>query len=341
MSNTSKKILITGASGWLGKRVIKMIFSEEKFFKNYLGNNFSIKCFIKKNENLIFSNHRIITFSGDLKNEDDINNFFQEENHFIFIHLAGIIHPKIFTKDFWDINVKSVEIINKILIKKRCDKAIIISSNSPFGSNQNKEPFNENSPYKPYMKYGRSKMMMEKIFIKNKNAVILRAPWFYGPDQPKRQNDFYKMVIKGLFPIFNKGNNVRSMVHVDNLAYAIFNAIQLKSLHKRIFWISDQYNYSFNEIVNTIKDVHREKFGISVSNRNLYAPNFFSDFARLVDFLLQSFGLYNQKIHVLSECNLDIFCDIDLARKVLRYKPKFNLKDGVEHSINIGEKNDN
>jgi nucleoside-diphosphate-sugar epimerase len=337
MLNNSKNILITGASGWLGKRVIRMILAEENFFKNYLGENFIIKCFIKKNENFILNNQRILIFNGDLKNNIDICKFFEKERNYIFIHLAGVIHPKFFTKDFWDINVNSAETINNILIKQECDKAIIVSSNSPFGANQNNQPFDENSPYRPYMKYGRSKMLMEKIFKKNKKAIILRAPWFYGPGQPKRQNDFYKMVIKGIFPIFNKGKNIRSMVHVDNLAYAVFKAIQLVNTEIRIFWISDSNNYSFNEIIEIIKHVYRDKPGFSVSNKNLYLPNFISNFARLADYVLQSLGFYNQKIHVLSECNLDIFCDISLAKKVLHFQPKFSLKDGVEQIFILDE----
>ena len=47
------------------------------------------------------------------------------------------------------------------------------------------------------MGYGKSKMQMEQNLIdlsrqqKNTNFTIIRAPWFYGPDQPKRQSEFF------------------------------------------------------------------------------------------------------------------------------------------------------
>ena len=37
-------------------------------------------------------------------------------------------------------------------------------------------------------------------------------------------------------------------------------------------------------------------------------------------------GLYNQKIHVLSEIDKTIACSIDKAQKELEYKPKFSLR---------------
>ena len=49
----------------------------------------------------------------------------------------------------------------------------------------------------------------------------------------------------------------------------------------------------------------------------------------MVDYLLQNIGLYNQKIHVMSELNKNIACSIDLAKQELNYKPKLDLKSGL------------
>ena len=49
--------------------------------------------------------------------------------------------------------------------------------------------------------------------------------------------------------------------------------------------------------------------------------------------MLQLFGLYNQKIHVLSEMNKHIACTISLAKDELGYSPEFELKDGMLNSL--------
>ena len=62
-------------------------------------------------------------------------------------------------------------------------------------------------------------------------------------------------------------------------------------------------------------------------------PSFIGQIAEKIDKLLQSLGIYQQKIHVLSEMNKTIACDIAKAKKVLGYKPKINLKEGMRRSI--------
>ena len=81
--------------------------------------------------------------------------------------------------------------------------------------------FDESSPYRPYMAYGRSKKLMEDD-LNAANAsgavetVILRPCWFYGPEQPPRQSTFFKMIREGKAPIVGDGEARRSMSYVDN-----------------------------------------------------------------------------------------------------------------------------
>ena len=58
---------------------------------------------------------------------------------------------------------------------------------------------------------------------KNTNFTIIRAPWFYGPDQPKRQSEF-SMVRSGRFPLIGTGENLRSRSYVDNLVEGVILA---------------------------------------------------------------------------------------------------------------------
>ena len=55
--------------------------------------------------------------------------------------------------------------------------------------------------------------------------------------------------------------------------------------------------------------------------------------ARLGDAALQRLGLYNQKIHVLSEMNQTIACSIEKAASELGYTPTVSLCEGMRASI--------
>ena len=93
------------------------------------------------------------------------------------------------------------------------------------------------------------------------------------------------------------------------------------------------------EIVETVKNVMRNEFNIEVKENNLHVPSFISDFARIADMLTQSAGLYNQKIHVLSEMNQTISCDISKAKSELGFQPICTIYEGMRRSIDWCLKN--
>ena len=58
-----------------------------------------------------------------------------------------------------------------------------------------------------------------------------------------------------------------------------------------------------------------------------------SEAALLADRVLQGMGLYQQKIHVLSEMNKNIACSIERAERELGYDPKVDLRLGMARSV--------
>ena len=219
-------------------------------------------------------------------------------------------------------------------------RAVVMSSNSPIGVSRNPfEVFDEESPYNPYMGYGRSKQEMEEWLragASDKNLpqiTIVRAPWFYGPEQPARQTRFFSMIKAGRFPIVGDGHNRRSMGYVDSLAYGILLAAQAPQAAGKIYWLADERPYPMKEIVDTVRDVLRDDFGMSVNPKTVQVPGIISDVARLGDWMLQKAGIYNQEIHVLSEMNLTIACSIERAQRELGYKPLVNLREGMRRSV--------
>ena len=77
-----------------------------------------------------------------------------------------------------------------------------------------------------------------------------------------------------------------------------------------------------------------QDFGLLTTSGYLKVPNIVSETAFWVDKGLQTIGLYNQKIHVLSEMNKNIHCSVSKAEKVLGFVPSRTLDDGMKISIN-------
>ena len=331
-------ILITGSNGWLGSNLIKLIL-ENKTEKWGLKKQ-KIIAFVEKKSNYNFLNkyksNDLEIFEGDLTSLEELNKFMSKSDNSILIHTAGVIHPKKY-KDFKKINFEVVKNIVQNLKKFSIKKSIFISSNSVMGFNKNNvEPFYENTKPTPYLGYGLSKKLMEdevRKYMDNNNISIIRTPWFYGLNQPSRQIEFLNMIRNNRFPIIGNGNNLRSMVYIDNLIQGISRVASNEISRGQTYWIADESPYTMNTILKTIKNIYRENYRINIPDKNLRLPNFVSKIARIIDICLQFVGLYNTKIHVLGEMNMNIFCSINKAKKDLKYMPEFSLKEGMKKSI--------
>ncbi len=189
------------------------------------------------------------------------------------------------------------------------------------------------------MNYGRSKMEMElavKDFQKREaiETVIVRPPWFYGPNQPPRQTLFFQMIRDGKAPIVGSGENLRSMGYVDNLCQGLLLVAGTECANGQTYWIADKRPYSMNEIVDTIERLLENEFGQKCVHKRVRLPGFASSFAFLADSFLQRLGVYHQKIHVLSEMNKSIACSTAKAEKELGYQPAIGLEEGMRRSLN-------
>jgi nucleoside-diphosphate-sugar epimerase len=188
------------------------------------------------------------------------------------------------------------------------------------------------------MNYGRSKMLMELAIHRAQQAgrletTIIRPPWFYGPFQPARQTLFFEMVRDGKAPIVGSGENLRSMAYVENICQGLLLAAVSPQANGRTYWIADERPYTMNEIIDTIERLLENEFGQTCAHRRMRLPGVASEVAWAIDYTLQSLGLYNQKIHVLSEMNKSIACSVERAQRELGYRPTISLEEGMRRSL--------
>ena len=188
------------------------------------------------------------------------------------------------------------------------------------------------------MGYGKSKKLGEEMVREAGDrgaleAVVMRPPWFYGPGQPPRQSLFFQMVRDGKAPIVGGGENRRSMAYVDNICQGAMLCERIEGATGQVYWIADRRPYSMNEIIDTIERVLEKDFGVKCNHGRMRLPGLASKVAWLVDWALQSVGLYHQKIHVLSEMNKTIACSIAKAERELGYDPKVDLEEGMRRSL--------
>jgi nucleoside-diphosphate-sugar epimerase len=123
------------------------------------------------------------------------------------------------------------------------------------------------------------------------------------------------------------------MSYVDNTSLGLLLAAASERAAGQTYWIADERPYSMNEIVGTVEELLEHEFDLPVAHDRMRLPSIASEVALVVDATLQRAGLYQQKIHVLSEMNKTIACSIDKARAELGYEPSVELREGMRRSI--------
>lgn len=336
-------LLITGANGWLGLNLVHALRKgiEGREDLGTLDPRMKIRCVVLPGENtavLRSIDPGIEVIEGDLASPETCQRLCHGAKGAMLIHTAGLIHPKRIA-DLYHSNLESTKSLLDAARKAGVRRAIVVSSNSPCGCNPTREHlFNEESPYNPYMNYGRAKMLMEQHVNEvhkrgDLETVIVRPCWFYGPYQPPRQTLFFEMIRDGKAPIVGDGNSRRSMSYTENTTQGLILCGLLDQANGRTYWIADERPYTMNEIVDTVERLLETEFKQKCAHKRMRLPGIASEAALAVDATLQAAGLYHQKIHVLSEMNKNIACSVEKAKRELGYQPTVALEEGMRRSI--------
>jgi len=324
-------VVVTGAAGWLGQNLVRAL----------VGCRGRVRCLVHRAEDgplLQLLGPEVEVVLGDVRDPVAVSRLFEGMGAATVFHAASVIHPAGVVRQLFDVNVGGTEIVLDRARRSGAGRFLHVSSNSPFGANQAPtDRFTEESPFNPYLGYGRSKLEAEQLVQRGHDrgdvrTVILRPPWFYGPHQPARQSTFFSAIRKGRFPVIGDGAQQRSMVYTGNLVDALLAAEVAPAAPGQAYWIADAEPYELRRIVATVR-LALEEEGVPVSGRGLRVPALVGTVAAAVDAALQSRGRYVQPLHVLGELKDTIACDIGKARRDLEWEPATELLGGMRASI--------
>ena len=341
--NSNGTAIVTGFPGWLGNRFVHFLHEAHPDFpaEDQQPRFARVRALIlpgTDTEAIRSKYPDIELVEGDIRDAAAVGRLFSGAEGATVFHLAGIIHPGRI-RDLFEINTQGTRHVLAAATAAGVRRVVATSSNSPAGAARDpSKVFDETSPYAPYMAYGRSKKLMEDDLNAANDAgaletVILRPCWFYGPEQPPRQSEFFRMIKDGKAPILGDGESRRSMSYVDNTSLGLLLAASSERAVGETYWIADERPYSMNEIVDTVEDLLHTDFGMEVARDRMRLPSIASEVALAVDYAIQKTGLYQQKIHVLSEMNKTIACSVSKAQEELGYNPSVELREGMRRSI--------
>ncbi len=276
------KYLITGATGFVGKSVVKKLLSNDCSVSAVVRNKSfdlpeSINQFVLKDLGDICSDLPQQNLVKSLKNVD------------VVIHMAARVHvmedassdPLV---EFRKINRDATLALAKMAVDARVKRFVFISSIGVNGHN-NKNPFTEGCSANPQEMYVISKYEAEIALFKEfkgskMEVVVIRPPLVYGPNAPGNFASLMKWMNKQIPLPFGAIHNKRSLVAVDNLVDFIALCADREKSPKatnEVFLISDGEDVSTTQLL--------QKVAKSLNKRAWLLPvpvGFMSFFAKLL-----------------------------------------------------------
>lgn len=173
MKNELAKILVTGASGKIGSRLVSRLIN--------LG--YPVKAFVRNAEtSLRLQSIGAELVQGDLQDLDSLKNAIKDVD--VVIHLAMFYNPEMID-DFKSINLKATETLAKSALESGAKQFIFASSNYVYGSNRGKMVTEDDETKPEGNIFGELKVETENSLLnlfKNTDVTlcILRLSLVYG-----------------------------------------------------------------------------------------------------------------------------------------------------------------
>ena len=320
-----EKILITGASGFIGSFLVE----------EALERGLEVWAAVRGSSSRQWlQDPRIHFVELNLSSADDLKKALQEVSFDYVVHAAGVTKCKD-RRDFRRINAEGTRNLVEALktTQPALRRLVYLSSLSIFGAIREEQPYQpirESDVPQPNTEYGRSKLEAEQLLEDcGLDYIVLRPTGVYGP----RERDYFLMAksIRGHVD-FAAGFRRQDItfVYVRDVVQAVFLALNNGSTGRKYF-LSDGEVYQST----TFSDLIIREMGNPWCLR-LKAPLWV---LRAVTFCGEYWGrlsghvtaLNNDKYHILRQRNWQ--CDIEPALRELGYEPQWQLERGVKETI--------
>ncbi|HRD68933.1 MAG TPA: NAD-dependent epimerase/dehydratase family protein [Legionella sp.] len=310
-----KKLLITGASGFIGKALI-----------NSLKSKYSIRILTYN----LFSVEILKKLFPEISDVHNISNLNEIQWNELFHEVDTIIHCGAQTKplkngiepeqQFMKSNYEATINLAKSAAENGVRRFIFLSSMSVYGNMRQCAQFSENSPLKPTNAYGLSKLRAEQELMglsEKLEVVIIRPPLIYGPGAAGNFKKLFTLVNKRMPMPLGAIKNKRHFCGINNLIDFINLCIDAEQAKNQAFLISDREAISTTDLVKKIsKALNKKNYLIPIPHQILEKTLKFIGMARLADQLL-----YNIEI------------DSTKARTLLQWIPPYTLEQELQLSV--------
>ena len=319
----SEKVLITGASGFVGYHLIEAALNE----------GLTVHAAVRKSSDVSHLKDFDIKFVDlDYSSVDALKKQLESEQYQYIIHAAGITKAK----NLDTYNKVNAEYSRNLALaansaELNLKKFVFVSSLAALGplSDLTGE-ITDDVTGKPVTSYGTSKLLAEQ-YLKNIPGlplIIIRPTAVYGP----REKDIFilfKSISRGLEPHIGSFKQQLSFIYVKDLARLIIQALRAEVSGM-------QYNISDGRVYDRYVLAQLTKKAMNKRTLKLHLPiGIVAGLAALMEMVYKRSAntptLNKEKMAELTAVNWA--CNIERARKDLNFNPQFDLENGLLETV--------
>lgn len=244
-----KKILVTGASGFIGKELCKVLVKR----------GFQVTALVRSDKGLPCEGVQCLVQDLESRFDEDI----LASGFDAVVHLAGKAHGKGGANEqtaeaFDRSNVATTRRLAEALAGGSTQRFIYLSSIGVHGDSSPGSPITEQSEERPHAEYARSKLQGEMALRESLAGTttafsIIRPTLVYGENAPGNFGKLVALCRRNVPLPFRNSNNRRSLVSLDSLVRLIILCIEKPEAENQTFVAADENPVSTGNIIRSLR----------------------------------------------------------------------------------------
>ena len=305
-----KRILITGASGFIGHRLSSALL--EKGFALHLASRSGARG---------QSSERCRSFPIDaIDPRTDWSDALAGVDR--VVHLAAMLPGQGSLADYRRVNVSGTEKLARDAARSGVERFVFMSTVGVNGNESGAMPFTESDAPRPHDDYSLSKREAEQVLTAvsgetGMETVSLRAPLVYGPGAKGKLLFLLRCIDRGLPLPLGGLDNRRSLLYLDNLVDVILLCLASPAMNGRTYMVSD------GEDLSTAEFAGRLARAMGRPTRLLRVP------ANLLEAMAGVLG----RASAVRQLSRPLLINGARIRRELGWRPAYSVDEGIRRTV--------
>ncbi len=321
------KILVTGASGFLGSHLVDRLLERGDEVHTLVRKSSNLRWLIDKP---VHHHYGDVAPNGA---EDSSGLEKAVKGIDVIYHAAGVIRARN-RKTYDRVNAGGTSHLLEtcLRVNRNIRRIVVVTSLAAHGPTPGTRPATEEDECHPLTDYGKSKREAERIahrYVDHLPITIVRPPAIYGP-RDEQVLLLFRLIQRGWALLPGRGRRILSLAHVQDVVTGCLLAAESPKAVGETFFVGEDHNYDWEEAILIIaKALQKSPIKIEVPAPLVYLAAAITEGIGRAVGRMTTLNLAYAKNFLQPNWGIDI----SKAQRILEFQSAYPLTRGVEETI--------